>query len=82
MFFEQKDVNFAAYADDNTAYFCDKNLEVILNKPQICALNLLEWFSNNYMKMNSDNCHLILRAIPKVPDVTLEGQKVNFLCKG
>ena len=27
MFFEQKDVNFAAYADDNTSYFCDKALK-------------------------------------------------------
>ena len=27
MFFEQKDVNFAAYADDNTSYFCDKTLK-------------------------------------------------------
>ena len=32
VFFEQKNVNFAAYADDNTPYFCDKNLEVILQK--------------------------------------------------
>ena len=30
MFFEQKDVNFAAYADDNTPYICDKDLEVLL----------------------------------------------------
>ena len=35
MFFEQKDVNFTAYADDNTPYFCDKNLEVLLSKLQI-----------------------------------------------
>ena len=47
MFFEQKDVNFAAYADDNTPYFSDKNLEVLLSKLQICALKLFEWFSNN-----------------------------------
>ena len=26
MLFEQKDVKFAAYADDNTPYFCDKTL--------------------------------------------------------
>ena len=26
LFFEQKDVNFAAYADDNTPYFCDENI--------------------------------------------------------
>ena len=24
MFFEQKDIHFAAYSDDNTLYFCDK----------------------------------------------------------
>ena len=32
MLYEHKDVNFAAYADDNTSYFCDKNLEVLLSK--------------------------------------------------
>ena len=45
MFFEQKDVNFAAYADDNTPYFFDKNLEVLLSILQICALKLHESFS-------------------------------------
>ena len=57
LFFEQKNVNFAAYADNNTPYFFDKNLEVILSKLQICALKLLEWFPNNYMEMHSDKCH-------------------------
>ena len=42
IFFEQKDVNFAAYADDNTPCFCDKNFEILLSKLQICALKLLE----------------------------------------
>ena len=56
MFFGQKDIKFAAYADDNKTNFCDKNLEVLLIKLQIYALKLLEWFSNNYMKMNSDKC--------------------------
>ena len=60
MFFEQKDVNFAAYPDDNTPYFFDKSLELLLSKLRICALKLLEWFLNNYMKMNSDKRHLIL----------------------
>ena len=62
MFFQQKDVYFAAYADDNAPYFCDKNLEALLSKLQKCALKLFEWFSNNHIKMNSDNCHLILRS--------------------
>ena len=62
MFFEQKDVNFAVYADNNTLYFCDKKLEIILSKLQICSLKIPKWFSNNYMKMNSDKCHLILSS--------------------
>ena len=77
MFFEQKDVNFAAYADDNTPYFCDKNLEVLLSKLQICALKLLEWFSNNYMKMNSDKCHLILSSNDENKKTALDGEVIN-----
>ena len=62
MFFEQKDVNFAASADDNTPYFFDRNFEAFLSKLQICALKLFEWFSNNYMKTNSGKCHLVLSS--------------------
>ena len=63
--FKQKYTNFAPYVDDNTPYVCDKNLEVTLSNLQICALKLLEWFSNNYMKMNFDKCHLILSSNDK-----------------
>ena len=58
--------NFTVYGDDNTPYFFDKNLEVILSKLQICALKLLGWFSVNYMEMNSDKCHLNLVLMMKV----------------
>ena len=54
MFFEQKDVNIAAYADDNTPYICDKNLEALLSKLQICTLKLIEWFSKKNIKLNRD----------------------------
>ena len=77
MFFEQKDFNFAAYADDNTPYFCDKNLEVLLSKLQICALKLFEWFSNNHMKMNSDKCHLILSSNDENKKIELNGEAIN-----
>ena len=61
----RKGCHFAAYSDDNIPYFCDKNPEVHLSKLQICALKLFEWFSNNYMKMNSDKCHFILSSNDK-----------------
>ena len=65
MFFEQKDVHFGAYVVDNIPYFYDKNLEALLSKLQVCAIKLLEWFSNNYMKINFDKCHLICQYLPK-----------------
>ena len=74
MFFEQKDVNFAAYADYNAPYFCNKNLEVILSKLQICALKLLGWFPNKYMKMNSYKCHLILSSNDENKKLELNGK--------
>ena len=77
MFFEQKDVNFAAYAANNTRYFCDKNLEVPLIKLQLCALKLFEWFSNNYMKIDSDKCHLILSSNDKNKKIELNGEVID-----
>ena len=78
MFFEQKGVNFAAYADDNTACFGEKNLEVFVSKLQICALKLFEWFSNNYMKMNSDKCHLILSCSDENKKIELNRGAMNY----
>ena len=74
MFFEQKYVNFAAY---NTLYFCDKNLEVLLSKLQICALKLFERFSNNYMKINSDKCHQIFSSNDENKKIELNGEVIN-----
>ena len=77
MLFKQKVVNFAAYADDNTPYFCDENLDVLLSKLQICALKLFEWFSNNHIKMNSEKCHLIRSSNDENKKIKLNGEAVN-----
>ena len=75
--FEEKDINFAAYTDDNTSYVCDENLEVLLSKLQICALKLPELFSDNYMKMNFGECHLILRSNDENKKRELNGEVIN-----
>ena len=77
MFFKEKDVNFAAYADDNTSYFCDKNLQVLFSKLQICALKPPEWFSDIYMKMNSDKCHVILSSNDENEKIELSREVTN-----
>ena len=77
MFFGHKDFNFAAYTDDNTQYFCDKNLEVLLSKLQISALKLLQWFSDNYIKTNFDKCHLIFSSNDENKKIQLNNRLIT-----
>ena len=36
-----------------------------------------EWFSNNYMKMNSDKCHVILSSDDENKKIELNGVAIN-----
>ena len=47
-------VNVCNFADDTTSFVCDLNLEVVLTQLVIA------WFQNNYMKLNTDKCHLFV----------------------
>ena len=50
----------------------------IPSKLQICAIKLLKWFSNNYMKMNSGGkCHLILGSNDENSKIELSGEVIN-----
>ena len=48
------------YADDTTFHACDKDLETLLLNLEHDSLIALEWFENNYMKLNSGKCHLLI----------------------
>ena len=77
MFFEQNDFKFPVYADNNAPYFCDEILEGLHSELQTCALKLLEWFSNNYRKMNSVKCHLILSSNAENKKIKLNEEIIN-----
>ena len=47
-------------ADDNTLYVCSENVDITLEKLEEVGKVLFEWFSNNFLKTNTDKCRLIL----------------------
>ena len=49
-----------SYADDTTPYVCSENVDVTLEKLEEVRKALFERFSNNFLKANADECHLIL----------------------
>ena len=55
---EQTDV--CNYADDTTLFVCDQDLEYVLQRLEHDSLLAIEWFENNYMKLNCEKCHLLI----------------------
>ena len=48
------------FADDATPYVCGKNLDFVLSELEEHSIIAIEWFENNYLKMNSGKCHLFI----------------------
>ena len=69
MFYDIDICNIASYADDNTPYTSDFNLEEVMQKLELTTNNLFEWFKNNHMKANTDKCHLL---VTRDTDVTIK----------
>ena len=60
MFYDIDKCHTASYADDNTSYNNYFNLEEVTKKLELITNNLFEWFKNNHMKANADQCHLLV----------------------
>ena len=54
------DCNVCNFADDTTPFICNKNLDFVLNDLELNSSIAIDWFQSNYMKMNSDKCHLLV----------------------
>jgi len=48
------------YADDTTPHSCNSDLNTLKLNLEIDCLNSINWFKNNYMKLNTDKCKLIV----------------------
>ena len=62
LFFFLKDAGICNFADDTTTYISDESLEnflELLEKNSMLAI-AIGWFTNNYMKLNTDKCRLIV----------------------
>ena len=60
LLFFLKDVGICNFADDATTYISDEGLENVLKSIEKNSTFAIRWFKNNYMKLNTDKCHLIV----------------------
>ena len=60
IFFALKGVDICNFADDTTTYVCDSNLKSVLETLGHNSELAIAWFEMNYMKLNTDKCHLLI----------------------
>ena len=53
----------ANYADDNTLYAMDEDINTVLNTILNDTNTLDSWFMNNYLLLNNDKCNLLVSLI-------------------
>ena len=48
------------FANGTTFYVFDKDLNTLINRLEHDTALTVEWFENNFMKLNQDKCHLLV----------------------
>ena len=54
--------DIACYADNNTPYNFDFNLDNVISNLEKSTNSLLNWFSENHMKVNANKCHFLVSS--------------------
>ena len=57
-----EDCDIANYANDNTPYLSEKNVEEVLNGLENVSSNLFQWFTENQLKGHASKCHLLISS--------------------
>ena len=76
LFFFTEGSDIANYADDNSPYACDKDIESVIIKLEEDSKTLLNWVNNNVLKANPDKFHLILNNSDENLMVKIEDSQV------
>ena len=76
IFFDITECDITSYADDNTPYNFNFNLDNIISNLEKSTNSLLNWFRENHMKANADKCHLLVssdeRCTAKIEDFSIK----------
>ena len=62
MFLILKCTYFIGYVDYNTPFVVRDNIKNVIKASEEIEESLVNWFSNNEMKLNIDKCHLLLNS--------------------
>ena len=77
IFFFVKENNLTNYADDNTPYTIESDIDTLLNNLVNDTSTLIKWFNDNYFKMNADKCHLLITNHEDDASAIIDGETIK-----
>ena len=77
IFYFVNDKNLINYADDNTSYAIEKNLDLVINSLLNDTATLKIWFNVNYLKMNADKCQLLITNHEEQVEIKIDGELIS-----
>ena len=69
-------IDIASYADDTTPYVCLEDMDLIIEKLEVKANDIFQWFNENAMKANADKCHLLITTNEE-RNISIGGEKIQ-----
>ena len=83
LFFVVKDIDIAIYADDNTPFTVENNIDNVIASLEQVSDVLFNWFKNNRLKSNVDKCHVLVSTNKpvgiKIGDYTIDNSDCEKL---
>ena len=76
LFFVADSVNIASYVDDTTPYVCLDDIDLIMEKLEVRANDIFQWFNENVMKANADKCNLLITTNEE-KNISIGGEKIQ-----
>ena len=77
IFFFVDEKNLANYADDNTPFATNLQLNTLLKNLETDTSILVKWFKDNYFKLNPNKCHLLVTNHTNDVSVTVDGETIK-----
>ena len=66
-----QETDICNYADDTTIYACHKNIDNVIWSLENDSTVIIQWFTDNFMKLNTDKCHFMVLGKSSNQDVTV-----------
>ena len=76
LFFVAESIDIASYADDTTPYVCLEDMDLIIEKLEVKANDIFQWFNENTMKAKADKCHLLITTNEE-RNISIGGEKIQ-----